>query len=69
MRDIPTEVIANFPLPNYKNPKTRGPALLYTNGILIGITIVFVLLRVYTRFFIKRWMGADDWLILVATVS
>lgn len=69
MRDIPIEVLAHFPLPNYNNPKTRGPALLYINGILIGITVVFVFLRVYTRVFIKRWMGADDWLILIATVS
>ncbi|TID13449.1 hypothetical protein E6O75_ATG11365 [Venturia nashicola] len=66
MRDVPIDVFMQFPLPNYTNPKTRGSALVYTNGILIAITIVFVLLRVYTRVFIKGWIGVDDWLILVA---
>lgn len=69
MRDIPIQVIAHFPLPNYKHPKTRGSALLYINGILLGITVAMVLVRVYTRVFIKRWMGVDDWLIIIATVS
>jgi hypothetical protein len=69
MRDIPIQVLAHFPIPNYKNPETRGPALIYINGILIGITIGLVLLRIYTRVFIKRRMGADDWFIIIAAVS
>jgi hypothetical protein len=69
MRDIPIQVLAHFPLPNYKNPHTRGLALLYINGILIGITVGLVFLRIYTRVYIKRWMGADDWFIIIATVS
>jgi hypothetical protein len=69
MRDIPIQVLAHFPLPNYKNPHTRGRALLYINSILIGITVGLLFLRIYTRVYIKRWMGADDWFIIIAAVS
>ncbi|QDS68636.1 hypothetical protein FKW77_001626 [Venturia effusa] len=66
MRDIPIETLLSFPIPNYENPVLRGPVLLYINSVLLGITLALVLLRVYTRVFLQRWMGADDWLILIA---
>jgi hypothetical protein len=69
MRDLPIKVLISFPPPNYAHPVTRGPTLYIVNGILIGITIFVVLLRLYTRIFIKRWVGADDVFIVIATVG
>jgi hypothetical protein len=69
MRDIPITVLLSFPVPNYTNPDTRGPALLIVNGVFIAIVIAVVLLRLYTRIFIKRWVGSDDIFIVIATVG
>lgn len=68
MREIPLDVFLSFPLPNYKNPPTRGPALTIVNAILIALVIIAVLLRLYTRLFIKRWFGSDDVFIVFALV-
>lgn len=68
MRDIPIQVMLSFPAGNYKNPETRGPALIIINSILIAIVVLIVLLRLYTRLFIKRWIGSDDIFIIIATV-
>lgn len=68
MRDIPLDVFLSFPLPNYKNPPTRGPALVIVNAILIALVVVAVLLRLYARLFIKRWFGSDDIFIILALV-
>jgi hypothetical protein len=69
MRLPPTDVLLKWPPPNYENPVTRGPALAIVNYVLISITIMFVVLRLYTRIFIKRWFGIDDVFIIVALVS
>lgn len=63
------EVFLSWPTPNYKNPKTRGDALVIVNSIFIGFTVIIVFLRLYTRLVIKRWLGIDDIFILLALVS
>lgn len=68
MRDIPFEVIASWPIPNYENPPTRGNALIIVNSIFIGLTILAVGLRVYVRTTVNRWVGADDYCIIIALV-
>ncbi|KAF2665236.1 hypothetical protein BT63DRAFT_87991 [Microthyrium microscopicum] len=68
MRDIPISVILSFPPPNYTNPVTRGPAILYVNGVLLVICTIFVLLRFYSRTFIKRSLGWDDLSLLLGYI-
>lgn len=68
MRLPPVDVILSWPTPNYENPKTRGPALAIVNYTLAAVTIITVLLRLYTRVFIKRWFGLDDVFIILALV-
>lgn len=68
MREIPLSVLLTFPVPNYVDPVTRGSALVAVNSVFIGIVLVVVVLRVYTRLAIKRWLGADDILVIVAAV-
>ncbi|TKA62067.1 hypothetical protein B0A49_11337, partial [Cryomyces minteri] len=60
MREIPLAVVLTFPLPNYKNPETRGEALVVVNFIFITLVLVAVALRFYTRVAVKRWVGSDD---------
>ena len=62
----PVDVLLGWPTPNYIDPETRGPALLIVNSILIAITILVVIARLYTRIVIKRWFGIDDVFILIA---
>ncbi|KAJ9657700.1 hypothetical protein H2201_008106 [Coniosporium apollinis] len=69
MRDIPIDVYLSFPLPNYDDPQTRGPALVIVNSIFISLVVIAVALRVYTRVYIKRWFGSDDYLICAALVA
>jgi hypothetical protein len=69
MRLPPTEVLLNWPTPNYDHPVTRGDALLVVNAVFIGLATITVGLRLYTRLFIKRWFGIDDVFILLALVS
>ncbi|CAI6336000.1 unnamed protein product [Periconia digitata] len=68
MRNIPVEVLLSWPTPNYTNPKTRGNALLAVNLGFIVLVVTTVFLRLYTRIFIKRWFGIDDFLILLALI-
>jgi hypothetical protein len=45
-----------------------GPSLNITTIVLTSIAMVVVLLKVYTRTVLLRFMGSDDWCILAATV-
>lgn len=46
------------------------PGETYAASIVLpGLGIVFVLLRLYTRFLQKNKFGVDDWLLLPALVS
>ena len=41
---------------------------MIVNGIMIALVVFTVLMRMYTRIFILRWLGLDDLFILIATV-
>ncbi|RMZ69388.1 integral membrane [Pyrenophora seminiperda CCB06] len=62
----PLDVLLSWPTPNYRNPETRGPALIIVNAIFITLVILTVSARLYTRIVIKRWFGIDDVFILLA---
>ena len=68
MRDIPIEVLLSFPAPNYVNPETQGTSLIIVNAVLAALVLLAVILRLYTRIYIKRWVGSDDYAIIFATV-
>jgi hypothetical protein len=69
MKLPPLEIILTWPTPNYKDPVTRGSALIVINYTLAIITFIIVALRLYTRLFIIRWFGLDDVFIILALVS
>lgn len=47
----------------------RGHTLLLTELIMLGVAMLIVGLRIYTRTFILGAVHSDDWWILLATVS
>jgi hypothetical protein len=59
-------VIESWPKPNYVNPVTQGPALIYLCIILSSLGLAIVTARTYARIFITKAPGIDDLLILVA---
>lgn len=63
------EIIASWPTPNYVNPETRGPALIYVCIIFSGIGAILCAARVYSRLFITRAPGVDDILIVFGLVG
>ena len=68
MRMPPSSVLAGWH-PNYTDPVTHGPAILIVNIIFITIVMIAVIGRFYSRIFIKKWLGSDDYLCLLALVS
>lgn len=68
-RDPPPEMIASWPPPNFSNPQSKGPTLLIVELLLITIVCVVVLLRIYSRVYLRKTFGLDDWFILPATVG
>ncbi|OAG43867.1 hypothetical protein AYO21_01719 [Fonsecaea monophora] len=60
------EVIATWPKPNYVNPDTRGPGLVYMCIIFAAIGIITCTARVYSRLFITKAPGLDDLLVVIA---
>lgn len=68
VHDPPVEVAASWPPPNFSNPQSKGPTLVIVELLLISIVCVVVLLRIYSRVYLRKTFGLDDWLILPATV-
>ena len=74
MESLPPSVLAyaieqGWPFPNYINPITREYAFVVVNLTLLGVTMLVVSLRIYTRIFISKYLGKDDILMLMAMVS
>ncbi|KIW70237.1 hypothetical protein PV04_02527 [Phialophora macrospora] len=59
-------VIATWPKPNYVNPDTRGPGLVYICIVFGAIGIITVTARLYSRLFITKAPGLDDLLVVIA---
>ena len=65
----PAEVILSWPTPNYVDPKdVRGPQLTIITFVLFPIVLVTVALRMFTRVFITKGLGADDWFLVAAVI-
>jgi hypothetical protein len=60
------DVIATWPMPNYVDPVTRGPALIIMHLILYPLVLCIVGLRTFTRLRISGSFGLDDVFILLA---
>ena len=68
MFDVPPEVRATWPPPNFIDPVTRGPSLIVIVVFSIVSTILVVALRCHTRLRITGTFGPDDILIAAAIV-
>lgn len=51
-------------LDNYRGRQAIGVSSAFT-----GIMVIVVALRLYTRFFIVRYTGIEDYLIILSVVS
>jgi hypothetical protein len=70
MLDIPIKAMLHWPVPNWQNPKTRTNLELYlASSILLALSVACVLARMYSRIFVRRYVGLDDMFILLAFVS
>ena len=69
MRNPPPAVYLSWPAPNYVDPETRGPMLVVLPVVLVTVSFLIVVLRLYTRFVLIKSVGADDWLIGASIVS
>jgi len=69
MTRIPTlESVQSWPAPNYAHPVSRGNWLITVEIVLFVITALVVSLRIYTRGWVIKSFGIDDWLIIPAAV-
>lgn len=64
----PLEDLLKWPTPNYENPETRGPEVVIVNSVFLAFATLFIVLRLYTRLFVRKWFGIDDVFILIAYV-
>lgn len=45
---------------NFKDPYSRGPDVIIASAICLALMLSMVILRFYTKLFIKRIWGLDD---------
>ncbi|KAF3905036.1 hypothetical protein AA313_de0205336 [Arthrobotrys entomopaga] len=64
----PPEVVASWPKPNYVNPENRGHYLIAVEVSLFSLAALIVTGRIYTRRWLIRSFGWDDWLIIAAVL-
>ncbi|TID21740.1 hypothetical protein E2P81_ATG05006 [Venturia nashicola] len=69
MKDIPIAVILAWPVPDYQHPVTRGLSAPILIAVLSSFAVLAVGLKVYTRLFVQRWPGYDDWLLILAVTT
>ncbi|TGO07556.1 hypothetical protein BTUL_0265g00050 [Botrytis tulipae] len=58
----------DWPVPNYVNPERHGPSLFIVHGILYPIVLAMLGIRIYTRMYISKCFGLDDWLALFSMI-
>ncbi|KAI1313524.1 hypothetical protein F5Y03DRAFT_336899 [Xylaria venustula] len=51
---------------NFVNPESLGQQLKIGTGVVIPVTTIFVFLRVYVRFWVKKIWDLEDWFLLLA---
>jgi hypothetical protein len=65
---VPFPVIVTWPVPNYINPERRPKEILVASFLFLFLATSIVGLRVWTRVTIRRFVGADDFLVIFAWV-
>lgn len=68
MRDIPLSKYLEWPDANYVDPETRGSALLAINIVFIILVTLSIIIRLYSRIYIKHQSGIDDVMIVIAYI-
>jgi hypothetical protein len=66
---VPFPVIVTWPVPNYVDPERRPKEILIASFLFLFLATLIVGLRVWTRVTIRRFVGADDFLVIFALVS
>jgi len=74
---VPPEQLAQMPagipppgvIPNLVNPNNTGNYILIANSLFMAVMIVFVALRFYVVFAIKKTMASDDWMVVAGLVG
>lgn len=56
------------PSPEYL-AETRGPMIRAVTWLSVILPFILVSLRVYTRVFVRKVFGLDDWVIVFSLVS
>jgi len=64
---IDANMAAATPSPEYL-AETRGPMIRTVTWLSVIFPILFVALRVYTRLFVRKVFGLDDWVIVLSLV-
>ncbi|KAJ6259390.1 hypothetical protein Dda_6291 [Drechslerella dactyloides] len=64
----PPEVVDSWPAPDYEHPANRGRSLIVVEIALFSLTAIIVAGRIYTRRWIIRSFGLDDWFIIPSTI-
>ncbi|KAF7502304.1 hypothetical protein GJ744_006147 [Endocarpon pusillum] len=53
---------------DFENPESRGPLLVILGAVFLGLMMIFVIIRVYTKTWIIRKSSWDDYTCALATV-
>jgi hypothetical protein len=57
---LPLTVLAEWPTPNYSDPVKQGPALIAVNAAFFSLMTAVLILRIFTKVFVKKSFGFDD---------
>ena len=60
---------AKWPPPNFDNPEFNSTVVLGFTAPMLGLVLTFVCIRFYGKGVVKRALGLNDWMMLVAAVS
>ncbi|KAH6980524.1 hypothetical protein EDB80DRAFT_826001 [Ilyonectria destructans] len=66
MRDVPAEVRATWPDPDYDSPVRRGSTLIVVETCLVSLALLTLLARMYVRLVVVKACGPDDWIMVAA---
>ncbi|KAL7274618.1 hypothetical protein RUND412_002468 [Rhizina undulata] len=66
-KDPPPALIASWPPANKVNPAWRGNGLVVVESLMISLVVIVVGLRIYSRVWMRKSFGMDDWFIIPAT--
>ncbi|KAJ6263710.1 hypothetical protein Dda_2280 [Drechslerella dactyloides] len=65
----PFSILSTWPEPNYVDPDRKGNFMAPLTIVMMVLCGIVVTLRLYVRSFILKSFKADDWLIILATIT